>query len=290
MMMKLAVLFFLDASLVSSAFSFAPTKSTRCDCRSSRSSSSVCAALRMSPTKTDAAAAAAAMVDPSQRDARYGNNIAQYLVDLHDSKATFDFCGGMMFQLVLSPALREHLVDVSTAAAASSSDPALAQKQQPVVFDASHNRMFRLPMYDQSAFADNVHLFHGREIRNVPRASGGMGLVLHLSLANNYSNNNNNNNDAGNDPEGWTRNEIQGYDGWGHDVGRIWRQGPTLEKEGFVGFRQTFGPDAYSLHHRFYLHLDGQNRIWLSAEDGCEGTPAATGTATKARSAGFRLF
>ena len=25
---------------------------------------------------------------------------------------------------------------------------------------------------------------------------------------------------------------------------------------------------------RFYLHFDKKNRLWLSAEDGCEGTPA----------------
>ena len=52
-------------------------------------------------------------------------------------------------------------------------------------------------------------------------------------------------------------------------------QGERLEQEGFEGFRSTFGREAFALHHRFYLHLDGANRIWLSAEDGCEGTPAA---------------
>ena len=31
--------------------------------------------------------------------------MAQYLLDLHHAKATFDFCGGMMFQLELTPAL-----------------------------------------------------------------------------------------------------------------------------------------------------------------------------------------
>lgn len=41
---------------------------------------------------------AEALVDPTQRDAHYGGNVAQYLVDLHDTKSTFNFCGGMMFQ------------------------------------------------------------------------------------------------------------------------------------------------------------------------------------------------
>lgn len=36
-------------------------------------------------------------------------NWARYLVDCNDAKATFDFCGGMMFQLVLSDKLRSRL-------------------------------------------------------------------------------------------------------------------------------------------------------------------------------------
>lgn len=35
-----------------------------------------------------------------------------------------------------------------------------------------------------------------------------------------------------------------------------------------------FGADAFGLHHRCYLHLDGQDNFWLSAEDGCEGKVA----------------
>ena len=34
------------------------------------------------------------------------------------------------------------------------------------------------------------------------------------------------------------------------------------------------GEKAFTLHHRFYLHLDRSNQLWLSAEDGCEGRPA----------------
>ena len=30
-------------------------------------------------------------------------------------------------------------------------------------------------------------------------------------------------------------------------------------------------PEAFGLHHRFYLHKDGGDNFWLSAEDGCEG-------------------
>ena len=74
--------------------------------------------------------------------------------------------------------------------------------------------------------------------------------------------------------EGWTKEEIAGYDGWGHDSGRIWRNGKMLEAEGFDTFKEKFGQAAYTLHHRFYLHFDRQNRMWLSAEDGCEGVAA----------------
>ena len=43
------------------------------------------------------------------------------------------------------------------------------------------------------------------------------------------------------------------------------------ENEGVKGFREKFGSNAYGLHHRFYFHLDEENKFWLSAEDGCEG-------------------
>ena len=205
---------------------------------------------------------------PSERDAAYriggGDdgaeiNVAQYLVDLHDNKATFNFCGGMMFQLQLSDKLRDHLVKIASAD---------QQKQQNVVvYDSSKPFMRLIPDYEQSAFADNIRLFHGREIRQVPTAAGGMGFVLQLSYAGNGDGDNN-------DPEGWTKFEVDGYDGWKHDQGRTWRDGPKYEEEGFTNFRDKFGSKAFGLNHRFYLHKDSQNRIWLSAEDGCEGFPA----------------
>jgi hypothetical protein len=108
-----------------------------------------------------------------------------------------------------------------------------------------------------------VAVFHGREVRQIPWAAGKMGFAIHLSHA------------ADDDPEGWTAQERAGYDGWGHDSGRVWRTGEMLENEGFSTFRAKFGEQAYALHHRFYLHLDGRNQLWLSAEDGCEGQVAA---------------
>ena len=198
---------------------------------------------------------------PEARDSHYADgNLAQYLVDLHDAKATFNFCGGMMFQLILSDKLREHL--------------ASGNAQKPVVFDADAGRMSRLPGYSRTAEADNAKIFHGREVRQVPTATGGMGFAIHLSKA------------GEDDPEGWTAPEVEGYDGWAHDAGRIWRTGETLEKEGFAGFRTKFGDKAYTLHHRFYLHLDRADQLWLSAEDGCEGHPAPAVPAKKV----FGLF
>jgi len=200
-------------------------------------------------------AASSYLFSPEERDAHYDGNIAQYLVDLHNNKSTFNFCGGMMFELVLSEKLKKHLEGV----AATSSSPAT---EQPVVFDASHPRMHQVSGYNQCADADNIRIFHGREIRQVPNANGGMGFVLQLSHSDE------------DDPEGWTSEEVKGYDGWGHDSGRVWRKGDRHEKEGFSEFRSKFGPNAFSLHHRFYLHYDKYNSMWLSAEDGCEGTPA----------------
>jgi len=46
------------------------------------------------------------------------------------------------------------------------------------------------------------------------------------------------------------------------------------ESEGFSTLLELFGNDAFGLNHRYFLHLDGQDRMWLSAEDGCEGTPS----------------
>ena len=92
-----------------------------------------------------------------------------------------------------------------------------------------------------------------------------MGFVLHLSYAGAG---------ASDDPEGWTPQEVGGYDGWGHDSQRTWRNGERLEGEGARGFAAKFGPASLTLHHRFYLHLDQRNQLWLSAEDGCEGHPA----------------
>eukprot|EP01044_Picomonas_judraskeda_P005416 COSAG03_NODE_510_length_7290_cov_66.012229_1_plen_79_part_10 len=48
-------------------------------------------------------APAVSLYDPSARDATYTGNWAKYLVDLHDARATFDFCGGMMFQVLPPP-------------------------------------------------------------------------------------------------------------------------------------------------------------------------------------------
>ena len=177
--------------------------------------------------------------------------MARYLCDLHDSKAVFNFCGCLHFQLQLSAKLKKHLEAVA-------SD---STRTQPTIFDASCDRLAGTPNYKRSNKADNIAIFHGREVRQVPTATGGMGCILQLSLAN-----------AG-DPEGWTPAEIEDYNGWAHDSKRPWRDAWTLECDGFSGFDSKFSDDAIALHHRFYLHFDHRNQMWLSAEDGCEGEP-----------------
>lgn len=76
------------------------------------------------------------------------------------------------------------------------------------------------------------------------------------------------------DPQGWSKEEIATYDGWRSDQFRQWRKCSMYEGEGYSTFGSEFGNEAFGLNHRFFLHLDNQNRMWLSAEDGCEGTPA----------------
>ena len=117
-----------------------------------------------------------------------------------------------------------------------------------------------IPDYEKSSEADNIRIFQGREVRGSPAANGGQGKVLHLSF-------------AGGDPEGWSDSELKDYDGWGHDSRRPWRKAAQYEQEGVKGYSQTFGDKAFGLHHRFYLHWDSRDVIWLSAEDGCEGEP-----------------
>ena len=109
---------------------------------------------------------------------------------------------------------------------------------QPVVHSPDIMRMFKIPGYSKSNFSDNVVYFHGREIRKVKWAEGGRGFVFQLSLA------------EGDDEEGWTEAERVGYDGWGKDVGRQWRNGEALEREGVPNFREKFGQQAFSLNHR----------------------------------------
>ena len=197
-----------------------------------------------------------AVYDPSERDTVYQGNYAQYLVDLDHAQATFNFCGGMMFQLSLSSMLKEYLSNIALESADLS--------RRPIIHAASYNKMQSLTDYSQTSNVDNIRYFHGREIRKVVGAAGGRGFVLQLSLSALDGENDK-------DPEGWTSEEIAMYDGWGHDSGRQWRKVKDWEKEGVVGFREKYGEAAYGLHHRFYFHLDAKNHFWLSAEDGCEG-------------------
>jgi hypothetical protein len=168
------------------------------------------------------------------------SNMAQRIVKLHDKKAVFDFCGGMMFQLVLSDKLR---ADLSSG------------KLQPVIYDK--DRMSKIPNYIQSSMADDMNIFYGREVRKVPNANGGMGFVLQLTSAKD-------------DPESWSSAEISEYNGWAHDSGRKWRKAKDHDEEGNTSYKDKFGPNAFGLHHRFYWRIDKRG-LWLSAEDGCEG-------------------
>jgi len=184
---------------------------------------------------------------------------ARHIVALHDAKATFDFCGGMMFQLVLSDALRAHL---------------LADSAAVTVHGAAVKNMAQVPGYAKSAAANDVELFHGREVRKVQGAAGGMGFVLHLALS------------SERDEQGWSAQEKADYNGWGHDGGRPWRNASSWAREGVAALPAWPSPGSglVGLHHRCYWHTDSQGRLWLAAEDGCEGF------AFDASAAGTRRF
>ena len=185
-----------------------------------------------------------------------------------------------MFQLVLSDKLKSHLQSV-----AESSDD--NNDLQPTIHPSSEPLMCRIPNYKKSSYADNKTIFHGRELRKIPTANGGMGFVLQLSYADPSADQTtiSDNNPAGKgadaswtgqrvDPQGWSAEEIATYDGWRGDSFRQWRNAPVYQSEGYETFTQECGEEALGLNHRFFLHLDGQDRMWLSAEDGCEGTPS----------------
>lgn len=176
----------------------------------------------------------------------------------------------MMFQLSLSNKLKSHLQSV--ASTPNNSD------KQPKLHPSSQTLMARIPNYQKSSYADNISTFHGRELRRVPHANGGMGFVLQLTYSDptTYTDNATNDGKAV-DPEGWSQEEIATYDGWRGDSFRKWRNAETYTSEGFRDFKTKFGPEAYGLNHRFYLHLDNGGKMWLSAEDGCEGTPRESG-------------
>jgi len=203
---------------------------------------------------------------PSERDEYYQGNIAQYLLDLHNEGATLNFCGGMMFQLVLSDKLQTHLKSV---AADSSSE---GKQKQPIIHPASQSLMSRTPDYKKSSFADNIFSFHGRELLSYADPSATLGEVSSTSTAGKGADAAWNGSPV--DPQGWSKEEIATYDGWRSDQFRQWRKCSMYEDEGYSTFGQEFGNEAFGLNHRFFLHLDNQNKMWLSAEDGCEGTPA----------------
>ena len=152
--------------------------------------------------------------------------------------------------------------------------------------------MSRTPEYEKSSRADNASIFHGRELRGIPKANGGMGFVLQLSYADPSGKTTGTSDAAGvpsgkgadsawdgrpADPQGWSIEEIATYDGWRSDRVRKWRDSKAYVAEGFADFAESYGDGAYGLNHRFFLHYDDRGRMWLCAEDGCEGTPSAGG-------------
>jgi hypothetical protein len=244
----------------------------------------------------------------------YSPSLSLFIVEKHvyiHTHASFHpLSTGMIFQFVLTDKLIAHLEPIA-------SSPTLEQ-QQPIIHPASQSLMSRVYNFNKSSYADNRSIFHGREIRKVSNARGGMGFVLQLSCADDFHGDDNDGEEEGDlttttltggsraniqitksitgentmlpkganaiwngqpvDPQGWSLSEITTYDGWRSDTFRQWRNARMYESEaegggGYTNFSKEMGKDAYGLHHRFFLHYDDRGRMWLCAEDGCEGTP-----------------
>ena len=67
------------------------------------------------------------------------------------------------------------------------------------VQESNVSRMYMMDGYEQSAFADNASIFHGREVRKVSTFGEKSGMMIQLSLANE------------DDDEGWTKEEIVAF-------------------------------------------------------------------------------
>ena len=101
-----------------------------------------------------------------------GLDAARYLVDLHDAEATCNFCGGMLFQLVLTDALGTHPMAV---AKHQQETPVTAPATVPAVevFNKMHKRMAAVEGYARRADADNLRFFHGPRVDTA--GGGGVG-------------------------------------------------------------------------------------------------------------------
>ena len=101
------------------------------------------------------------LVDSTERNERYNGNWAQFMLDCESHPATtFNFCGGMKFGLSFTRKLREFL-ETKARNFGETDDRNVAVQESNV------SRMYMMDGYEQSAFADNASIFHGREVRKV---------------------------------------------------------------------------------------------------------------------------
>ncbi|KAL3793576.1 hypothetical protein ACHAW5_002856 [Stephanodiscus triporus] len=203
----------------------------------------VASAVAMSSTSTSTTAGASSnsksrMYVPSERDEHYGDNIARYLLDLNEEVAS------------------------------SPHDPS----RQPIVRPASQSLMNRVPDYERSSHADNIYADPYGTRTTTTSTSAVDGVVVPSGKGADSAWDG-----RAVDDQGWSNEEIATYDGWRSDRVRQWRNARTYAAEGFDRFSEVFGDKAYGLNHRFFLHYDDRGRMWLCAEDGCEGTPSEGG-------------
>ena len=113
------------------------------------------------------------------------------------------------------------------------------------------------------ATADNVRVFHGREVRSVPWPPGGGGWrSTSASLASR----------APDDPEGWTGERRWTSTPGGSQTGSAGGEtGRSSSRKGSRRSASDSDPRRSPCTTGAHLHVDDADEFWLSAEDGCEG-------------------
>lgn len=222
------------------------------------------------------------------------SNTARYILDLEAQDVYLHYYGdGQVFQLVLSPKLKEHLTRVVSLSDNASMPVTIGVNKLSNKGECDWNQVLGWTSPNYGADAKTV--FYGREIRQAPNTL--YGNAIQLSLGPDV------------DPEGWTNEEMtenfkfweaihhKGQDVYAADSLRQFRSSVASEVGGT--FEARWGSSVTTKAHRFALQMysaesqSEQNNpggrffemfpndlppttqvVYFEAEDGCKGTPS----------------